>query len=73
MKRTIKIMSLLVFLCFLASLVVTVQPVLAKDKDKIVIGASRSLSGPLAFFEETPSGRSIRCGLIRKTPRVGSM
>jgi branched-chain amino acid transport system substrate-binding protein len=54
MKRMIKMMSLLVFLCFLVSLVVTVQPVLAKDK--IVIGASRPLSGPLAFFEANAFG-----------------
>ena len=54
MKRTIKIMSLLVFFCFLVSLVMTVQPVLAKDK--IVIGASRPLSGPLAFFEANAFG-----------------
>ena len=54
MKRTIKIMSLLVFLCFLVSLVVTVQPVLAKDK--IIIGAARPLSGPLAFFEANAFG-----------------
>ena len=57
MKRTIKMISLLVFLCFLVSLVVTVQPGLAKKaKDKIVIGAARPISGPLSVFEETGFG-----------------
>jgi branched-chain amino acid transport system substrate-binding protein len=51
MKRTIKMMSLLVFLCFLVSLIVTVQPTLAKDK--IVVGMSRPLSGPLAVIGDS--------------------
>jgi branched-chain amino acid transport system substrate-binding protein len=72
MKRTIKIMSLLVFICFLMSLVVTVQPVLAKkDKDKIVIGASRSLSGPLAFFEENAFGPLYKMWVKKKNAEGG--
>ena len=51
MKRTIKMMSLLVFLCFLVSLLVSVQPALAKDK--IVVGMSRPLSGPLAVIGDS--------------------
>ena len=51
MKRTIKMMSLLVFLGLLVSLVVTVQPVLAKDK--IVVGMARPLSGPMAMIGDS--------------------
>ena len=51
MKKGMKMVPWIVCLCFLASLVWTVQPVLAKDK--IIIGAARSLSGPLAIVGQT--------------------
>lgn len=51
MKKGMKMVPWIVCLCFLASLVWTVQTVLAKDK--IIIGMARSLSGPLAIIGQT--------------------
>jgi branched-chain amino acid transport system substrate-binding protein len=51
MKKGMKMVPWLVCICFLASLILTVQPLLAKDK--IIIGAARSLSGPLAAIGQT--------------------
>jgi branched-chain amino acid transport system substrate-binding protein len=46
-KLAIYLVVLIMFISF---------PLAAQAKDKIVIGASRSLSGPLAFFEENAFG-----------------
>ena len=43
-------------LCFIVCLLFFSLPFTVCAKDKIVIGASRSLSGPLAFFEANAFG-----------------
>jgi len=43
-------------ICFVILISFVVFPLTAFSKDKIVIGASRSLSGPLAFFEANAFG-----------------
>ena len=43
-------------LCFIILISFIIFPLTAFSKDKIVIGASRSLSGPLAFFEANAFG-----------------
>jgi branched-chain amino acid transport system substrate-binding protein len=48
-KRTIKVMLWLVCFFFLYTLIWTAQPVLAKEKKEILIGASLPISGPLAM------------------------
>ncbi len=45
MKRTMKMVLWLVCLCFFASLFVAAQPVLAKEKDEILIGTHNPLTG----------------------------
>ena len=45
MKRTIKMVSWLVSLCFLVTLMWTVQPVLANEKKEILLGTHNPLSG----------------------------
>ena len=56
-----------------AAVLVAVCPTnsIAKDKDKIVIGASRSLSGPLAFFEENAFGPLYKMWVKKVNARGG--